>query len=557
MLARHRGPCNASPRGAGRGASKRLRGVLGGRLSSRPMRTRPASSPCPATLPLVLALLSCSAPLGQAAQQPRPAEATSEASSEASSEGALGIGDPYYPGIGNGGYDVEHYDLGLALELDPDRLQAEARLRATATQALTSFSLDLYGLEVGAVEVDGEVAAFERLSAPGESGEERSAVPTELRIRPARALEQGARFEVLVRYSGTPQPRPDPSVPFIPGIGWMRCESGVFVLSECIGASSWYPCNDHPRDKATYTFRITLPRPWTAAANGILTETHEEGEHRTFVFEARDPMASALATLNVSDFGVLAAEGPRGIPVRVYHPSGATEEELAPFRRQPEILAFLESVFGPYPFEAAGGVLTRENLGGALECQTIPVYSKGASEGVIVHELAHQWFGDCVSVDLWRDIWLNEGFATYAGWLWNERTEGAEAYTETARRSYRMLRGRSVGSPFDPGVSGVFSGRVYTRGAMVLWGLRAEVGDEAFFRTLKTWVETHHDGNGSTADFVAHASATAKRDLKPFFDAWLYSEVTPEVAAFGPVEPGSERGRRRRGGGDEQGSGGD
>jgi len=491
------------------------------------------------SLIVLAAVLACAAP---ATQEPVVAV-----------DGALGIGDPYFPELGNGGYDVEHYDLTLDLDLESDEIRAEARLRAVAQESLASFSLDLYGLEVESVLVDGAPARFERPAPPADAAA--GAKPGELVVRPATPLARAARFEVQVRYGGQPDLRPDPSVPFFPGVGWIRRESGVYVVSECIGASSWYPCNDHPRDKATYSFRVTVAKPFVVAANGILRELKEDGERRTFVFEARDPMATALVTLNVSTFGVIEAEGPRGIPIRIYHPADASEEELADFRRQPEVLEFLEARFGPYPFEAAGGVLTSESLGGALECQTLPVYSRGSGLGTIVHELAHQWFGDCVSVDLWQDIWLNEGFATYAGWLWDEHAGGAEAYRETVRRAYRSLRSRKVGSPFDPGVRSVFSTRVYTRGAMVLHGLRSEVGDEVFFRTLRTWVETRHDGNGSTADFERHASATAERDLAPFFQTWLHAEVTPEIPEFGPVEEAPERPRRERSGGQAPGGG--
>jgi aminopeptidase N len=169
-----------------------------------------------------------------------------------------------------------------------------------------------------------------------------------------------------------------------------------------------------------------------------------------------------------------------------------------------------------------------------------------------VHELAHQWFGNCVSPDLWRDMWLNEGFASYAEWLWDEHEGGREAYERSARRAYGRLRNGKTGSPFDPGVERVFSGRVYTRGAMVLHGLRGEVGDEAFFRILKGWVEHRFDGNGSTQDFVQHAARTAGRDLGAFFAAWLFSEVTPEIPAWEPVEPEEPR-RGRRGGGEPGG----
>lgn len=488
---------------------------------------------------LLLALLGLSGLWAACATPPRPAQpraqpgpaavegGASAAPGTRALAGALEIGDPYFPGLGNGGYDVEHYDLELAVDMSSDELEARALLQARALQDLGSFSLDLYGLEVASVLVDGQPARFERPAPPPQEGTPR-AKPSELVVVPGTDLAQGAAFTVEIRYGGSPDVRPDPSVPFA-GVGWARRESGVYVVSECIGASSWFPCNDHPRDKASYSFRITVERPYVAAANGVLEEIVEDGERRVFVFEARDPMASYLATVNIAEFGVFEDTGPRGIPVRTYHPLDASEEELAPFRRQPEVLEHLESLFGPYPFEAAGAVLSYENIGGALECQTLPVYGRGCGTEVIVHELAHQWYGDCVSPDLWRDMWLNEGFATYAGWLWDEHTGGQPAYEATLRRAYRALRKGKVGPPFDPGVASVFSQRVYTRGAMVLAGLRREVGDEAFFRILRTWVEENHDGNGSTSGFMAHAAAVAGRDLSAFFEAWLLGPVTPEV----------------------------
>jgi aminopeptidase N len=499
-----------------------------------------------ASLPLFLvALLACRAAPPSGAPGPAPAlaeaprvEAQASAPELAPTDGAgaLELGDPYYPGLGNGGYEVEHYDLALDLVLDSDELTGLVTLRANALQALARFSLDLYGLEVTAVTVDGVAARFERNEpVPGPRG----APPrsTELIVHAPEVLAAGASFTVAVAYEGEPGPRPDPAVPFLKGTGWQRLESGVYVMAECIGASGWFPCNDHPRDKATYSFRVSVEQPYTVAANGILKEVLEEGERRTFVFDAPDPMATYLVTLNAAEFALIHATGPRGIPVTTYHPPLASEEELEPFRRQPEVLEFLETVFGPYPFVAAGAVVAHEGLPGALECQTIPVYGRGLPLEVVVHELAHQWYGDCVSPDLWRDMWLNEGFATYSEWLWVEHELGSAAYRGHALDAYRQLRARGVGSPFDPGVEAVFSGRVYTRGAMVLHGLRQEVGDEVFFRILKSWVESRRNGNASTAQFTAHAAEVAGRDLAPFFEAWLYAPVTPEVAEFEPAAP--------------------
>jgi len=503
-----------------------------------------------AALSLVLPLAACRSAAGPAPEPaalrpgaepalsttPTGAEAPAAAPGSAPRAGALELGDPYFPGLGNGGYEVEHYDLALDLELDSDALEGVATLRLRALHDLERFSLDLYGFEVTGVTLDGAPVSFER-NAPvlGPRGER--AQSTELLIEPATPLTRDAQFVVAVSYEGEPGARPDPSVPFLPGTGWQRLESGVYVMSECIGAAGWFPCNDHPRDKASFAFRVTVEEPYTAAANGLLREVVDHGERRTFVFDAPDPMATYLATLCVAEFAKLEQTGPRGIPVTTYHPPEASEEELEPFRRQPEVLEFLETRFGPYPFVAAGAVVAHEGLPGALECQTLAVYGRGLPIEVVVHELAHQWYGDCVSPDLWRDMWLNEGFASYSEWLWAEHEGGPEAYEREVRSAYRGLRDRKVGSPFDPGVASVFSARVYTRGAMVLHGLRREVGDESFFRILRSWGEAHHDGNASTADFTAHAAQVAGRDLTGFFDDWLYAPVTPEVAVYEEPAP--------------------
>ena len=464
------------------------------------------------------ALTACSAPLSAAAQEgstarpldPRP--------------GAAEIGDPYYPGIGNGGYDVQHYELALHLELPAGSIRGTCELRCRALHDLSSFNLDLFGLAVESVTVDGAPAGFEREG-------------RELVVRPRLPIASGTEVLVRVAYAGVPELCPDRSVGFLPGVGWWQRESGVYVMSQVAGAATWFPCNDHPRDKATFGLTVSVPEPFVAASNGrLVSETAAEGR-RTFVWRAEDPLATYLACLAVARFDVVESEGPRGLPLRLYHPTDATEEELAPFARTAEMLAAFEERFGPYPFESCGAVLSYEELGGALETQTLPTYSRHADEATIAHELAHQWFGNCVSVDTWRDIWLSEGFASYAEWLWREHEGGHEELERAARRSYRYLRRRRVGAPYDPGVEHLFSGRTYGRGAFVLHMLRRELGDETFFGALRSWVERFHDASADTRAFVEHCEARAGRELDAFFDAWLYGEVLPEVEEYEAAEP--------------------
>jgi hypothetical protein len=435
--------------------------------------------------------------------------------------GSPGVGDEYYPGAGNGGYDVLHYDISLDVEMEKGAVEATVLLDATATHSLSSFNLDLVGLEVESVQVGEKQATFSR------DGQE-------LTITPSEPIEAGSRFSVSIEYSGIPGPTPDPAVQAIglPGTGWYKTNSGIYVISECVGASGWLPCNDHPSDKATFTFRVTVPTGYVVAANGLLITESEEGASRTFVWKASDPMATYLATIDIAPFEVRIEEGPGGIPLRLYHPIGASKRELAAFDRTKEMLNFFSERFGPYPFEAFGGVVSYEMIGGALETQTIPVYSRYVGEQTVVHEVAHMWFGDCVGVEQWKDMWLNEGFAVYAEWMWRERDDGPAALGNAVKLTYRRVRRGGTGPPVSPGTRGLFGQSTYGRGPLVLHALRTKVGDETFFKILRAWVEENFNDTATTDDFVELCNRVHGEDLSPLFAAWLYGERVPEVPEY-------------------------
>jgi aminopeptidase N len=436
-------------------------------------------------------------------------------------EGSLGLGDPYFPGAGNGGYDVQHYDLALRVDVPRGSIEAEALVRAVATQDLRVLHLDLFGLEVEGVWVDGLEAGF--LHHEGE-----------LRIQTAQLLKSGAEFEVRVAYAGRPEVVPDRAAAAmgLAGVGWMNRDSGSYVLSECIGAAGWFPCNNHPSDKATYRMKVSVPHRYVVAANGLLEREYRDKVWRTFEWAMNDPMATYLATVNISEFEVRVEEDPSGIPLRLYYPRDATEAELAAFERTSEMLAHFTECFGPYPFESFGAVLAYENFGGALETQALPVYSRGAKEGVVAHEMAHMWFGDSVSPRDWRDLWLNEGFAVYAGWLWSAHDKGPEALEQRARGAYRMARRAGIGAPYDPGVDHLFGGEVYVRGALALDALRRELGQDTLFEILRAWAREYAGGCASTADFIALVERISGRELDVLFDAWVYGATLPDVAEY-------------------------
>ena len=641
--------------------------------------------------------------------------------------GSPGAGDPYFPRAGNGGYDVRHYHLHLRYRPSTDRLAGVARISARATQGLTRFNLDLDGLRVHSVTVDGKRAAWSRSGG-------------ELRVTPARVLRSGKRFAVVVRYGGVPEPLPN-------GPGFLHTDDGNIVAGQPAGASSWYPVNDHPTDKAAYTFHITAPKSRKVVANGELVGKRTTHGWTTWRWEAREPMAPYLTTVDVGEWrlrgyehqgiemwdaidpDLLARLTPRtgsrmaiargtelayqrltrrisvpdGGATVSFHVDRKTEpgwdhflveartagrqdwttlpdlaghtdtdpgnactfwQEIHPFLahyqtvdgeecsptgttgewhsasgvsdgyerwtvdlrqfagrqvelslsavsddvisypgvavddivvstgegstsfeadgnpmdgwtipgaptdspvtldwivgsaadaptsmgeiargsldRQGEIIDFLERRFGPYPFSAGGGIVHDvEGLGFALETQTRPIYAPDfftdpiSGDAVVVHEIAHQWFGDSLAVERWRHLWLNEGFASYAEWLWSER-EGLGTAQQLFDFWYQVF---PPDDPFwqvrigDPGPDSLFDFAVYQRGAMTLHQLRLRIGDQAFFTVIRRWAQENEGGNVATPEFVALAERVSGQELDRFFRRWLFTPRRPVVTS--------------------------
>jgi Peptidase family M1 domain/Peptidase M1 N-terminal domain len=649
--------------------------------------------------------------------------------------GAPGIGDPYFPLDGNGGYDVADYELDVDYEPATDVLSGVASIRARATQNLSRFNLDLVGLTVRAVFVDGRRATWSR-----DEGE--------LTVTPQRPLRKHERFTTVVVYDGVPEPVGDPQI----GIsGFIHTDDGTLVAGQPDVAATWHPVNDHPADKASYTFRITVPQGLEAVANGELESRRTSRGRTTWVWEADEPMAPYLATATIGEFDLRAyredgirywdaidpdllvppqprtgeqfaisqkaeqsykrltrtidvpagggelsfwvtrdteanwdhffveahpvgsddwttlrdlngnnsqdtgfvcpywlglhpflehyqTENPNGacspsgttgdwwaasgasggyeqwrvdlspyaggqvevslsyasddlfqlpgvVVDDIVGPGGAgstsfeddgdtmdgwtvpgppegsipnendwivgTAEDTPPttgeiaegsFARQPEIIEFLSERFGPYPFREAGGIVDdADDIGFALENQTRPVYSKAfffspeSGDSVVVHELAHQWYGDSLALALWQDIWLNEGFATYAEWMWSGR-EGLG----TEQEIFDANASRPADDPFwtvvigDPGPDALFDSAVYDRGAMTLHALRLEVGDRDFFRILRVWAQSREGGNVATPEFVELAERISDEVLDDLFETWLFTPAKP--AGIEPAE---------------------
>lgn len=449
----------------------------------------------------------------------------STASIAAPSPGAAGIGDPYYPLYGNSGYDVGHYDIDVTYTPSTDRLVGHTVITASATQPLSRFNVDL-ALTATAVRVNGAVAAF---SKPNKH---------ELVITPGSPIAAGQPMTVDVTYAGVPsQTSAGPVGTIRP---WIRTADGAIALGEPEIAAWWYPSNDHPRDKATFDITVRVPSGVEALSNGRLVSKVTGANEDTWRWRVSQPMATYLAMIAVGQFDVTSGTTSTGLPwVNAVAVGGgaAGASARADLARTPEVVAWHATQWGPYPFDAMGGIAPAASFGFALENQTRPVYSRqfwngGPNIYVVVHELAHQWFGDSVSVHDWRDIWLNEGFATFAEWRWSE-THGEGSAQDALAYLYSI----PPGDPFwdvtigDPGPGNEFDAAVYDRGAMTLQALRRRVGSSTFFAVMRAWARERRGGNGAIADFIALSERLSGQQLDGFFAAWLYTAAKPEPTA--------------------------
>jgi aminopeptidase N len=430
--------------------------------------------------------------------------------------GAPGLGDPFFPLAGNGGYDVTHYDLRLDYDPASRLLRGTATIRAVATQDLSRFDLDLRGFDISRLLVNGQAAAFSR------DGQE-------LVITPPEGLPSGRSFTVVVGYAGVPQVVTDPDESIE---GWVPTDDGAFVVGEPQGSPAWYPVNDNPRDKATFDFTVTVPDGLTVMANGVLASQTTTNGRTTFVWRERSPMAPYLATATLGRFDLTVSrlDNARRTPVYIaVDPTLSNSNSV--LGKLPDIVEFYSSIYGPYPFDAVGAIVDdAKEVGYSLETQTKPVFDRPPDETTLAHELSHMWFGDSVTLTLWPDMWLHEGFATWSEWIWSEHDgrKSAHQYFNTLYNTPAQDTAFWTPPPGDPGTPVfLFNGTIYNRGAMTLQALREKVGDRAFFQILRDWAAQHRYGNVTTPQFIALAERDSGMSLGHFFDVWLFRPEKP------------------------------
>ncbi len=454
--------------------------------------------------------------------------------------GAETAGDSYVPQSGNGGYRTLSNSLNLKYRIARNRLDGVAELRLQATQPLARFTLDLVGLAASRVRVDGRKADFRQ-------------VHGKLRITPARAIEAGAEASVVIEYGGAPKPRRTRWG----AIGWEELDDGVLVASQPSGAPTWFPCNDHPSDKASYRLRFETDAAYTVVANGELVEHRIAAGQGVWVYEQREPTASYLLMLQIGRYAKRALAS-TVTETAVFYPRALDRRVRADFDSLPAMLEVFDDCFGPYPFEQYSVIVTPDELEIPLEAQGLAVFGAnhidghGGEERLIAHELAHQWFGNSVGVERWQDIWLNEGFCCYAEWLWSDAAGKATA-DELARKHHTLVSQLPADLMLgDPGPSDMFDDRVYKRGALTLHALRLMIGDDAFFDLLPEWTAANRHATATTTAFIEVVERRTGRDFGSFFEAWLYHPALPELPPA-PVVDESVIGRitawagRRRG----------
>ncbi|MFD9885673.1 M1 family metallopeptidase [Streptomyces alboflavus] len=429
--------------------------------------------------------------------------------------------DPYFPGNGDSRYRVHRYELELDYRPAPNRLAGAARLSAIAGRAqLTEFQLNLGDFRIGRVRVDGRAAHYTHRGG-------------KLRVRPAKALPAGSAFTVDVHYSGNPRPVNSPWG----GLGWEELTDGALVASQPVGAPSWYPCNDRPADKAAYQISITTPSAYQVVIGGRLLTRTTKASTTTWLYEQPAPTPSYLVGLSIGKYQtvLLGDPGLSGVPQTGHFPAHLLAEFSRDFARQPQMMALFEELFGPYPFAEYGVVVADEELDVPVEAQGLSLFgvnhvdgARGA-ERLVAHELAHQWFGNSVTIADWRHIWLNEGLAKYAEWLWSERSGGRDAQ-ELAAVAHRLLASQPQDLKLaDPGRKLMFDDRLYERGGLAVHAVRCALGDDAFFRMLRAWATVHRHGVVSTQTFTAHVERYAHGPVDELFEAWLYGTRLPAL----------------------------
>ncbi|MER6122073.1 M1 family metallopeptidase [Streptomyces sp. NPDC001795] len=454
--------------------------------------------------------------------------ARADAPGRTATPGAETVGDPVFPALGNGGYRVTAYDLDLSYDSGTRRVDATVRLTVETLQDLSRLSLDCLGLDVRSVCVDGRSATFEL-------------VDEKLRITPCRTLRDGRCVVIDVEYGADPAKA-------LPHTGWVVTQDGFATAGQPDSAHTVFPCNDHPSDKARFTFRITVPDGLVGVANGTLVGTWCRDGRTTYAYRSRFPMATELVQITVGDYVIKNRQGPHGLRLRDVVPTARAAALEPALALTPGLLEWLEPKLGAFPFETYGLLPCNSDDPNAfgftgLETQTLTLYKPNfllQEEKKIgshmMHELVHSYFGNMVSPATWADLWLNEGHADFYGLLYRYERGWADSLgltTMEARMKDTYSRGdqwrKASGPVAAPNAVNLFDSQRYLGGVLVLYALRQVVGEDVFNAIERTFLERHRGSSATTEDYIAVASEVSGQDQSGFLRDWLYGTTTPRM----------------------------
>lgn len=451
------------------------------------------------------------------------------------------IPDPYLPGSGTPDYGVGHYDLTLEVKLAANRVSGTARLEGTLLNRAKRVELDLHGLSatrVTAVSRDRSVKVAKYATRN-----------SRLVIDLASPLDAGTPLTLQVTYSGVPR--------MLHGtwgeIGWEELEDGVLVAGQPNGACTWFPCVDHPSVKSTYSIAISTDAGYLPVCNGVPTGHRRRSSRQEWTWELREPAPSYLVTVQIGRYQLVAIpehdDGHQppadAVPVFLATSPALLDRAQAALGLQTRMMDCFSQHYGPYPFERYTAVVTDDELEIPLEAASLSIFGANhldgswASERLVAHELAHQWFGNALTLRRWKDIWLHEGFACYAEWLWTEFSGGADAGSHALRYYSKLQNSPQDLLLSDPGPEDMFDDRVYKRGALTLHALRLTIGDDRFFDLLRAWVTKYSGRTVTTDDFLHLAADHSPVDLRPLWNAWLFSEPLPPTLGMPDDDTGS------------------
>jgi aminopeptidase N len=422
--------------------------------------------------------------------------------------------EQFFPQAGNRGYDASSYEVRLGYHAATRAVDAESTMYAYPEGQLKRFSLDFSGPRVAEVRVNRKKAGFSRAG-------------DKLLVRPRHPVPAGEFFTVTVTYHGRPPTVTDPD-----GTqeGWYPTDDGVLAVGEPQGTAAGIPCDNAPGDKATFDIIVTVPDRLRAVANGRRHFVSRRGGQTTYEWRESRPMSSYLAVLDIGQ-GKIVASTVAGRPAYTLVDPRLAKRSDPALAELPRIVRFESKLYGPYPFESAGSIVDyAPKLGYALESQSRPIYPYVPDLTTVVHETAHQWFGDSVGLKRWPEIWLNEGFATWTEWYYAERHGRRSAHAIFNRLYEVPASDKEFWNPpsAHPGTpKHLFGPSTYIRGAMALQALRQKIGTKPMLRVLRDWAQAHRYGSGDIREFIALSEEISGRSLDPFFQRWLYQRGKP------------------------------